>query len=50
MGSLATPPDWADSGDDGDDPTVKLGDVLSGRLADVEIDSVESVRDVRKRR
>jgi len=50
MGTYATPPDWADSGDEADDATAKLGDVLSGRLADVDIDSVEAVRDVRERR
>lgn len=47
MGRYATPQDWADSGDDADDNTAKLGDVLSGRLADVDLDSVEAVRDVR---
>ncbi len=47
MGSYATPPDWAESGDKSDDTAAKLGDVLSGRLADVDIDSVEAVRDVR---
>ena len=46
MGTYATPPDWADSGDE-DDTAAKLGDALSGRLADVDIDSVEAVRDVR---
>jgi len=50
MGSYAMPPDWTDSGDEGDSATAKLGDVLSGRLADVDIDSVEAVRDVRERR
>lgn len=50
MGSYATPPDWAESGDESDDTAAKLGDVLSGRLADVDIDSVEAVRDVRERR
>jgi len=50
MGSYAPPPDWAESGDENDDTAAKLGDVLSGRLADVDIDSVEAVRDVRERR
>lgn len=50
MGSYATPPDWVDSDDEADETTAKLGDVLSGRLADVDIDSVEAVRDVRERR
>lgn len=47
MGSYATPPDWADSGDEDDDTAAKLGDVLSGRLADVDSDSIEAVRDAR---
>ena len=50
MGSYATPPDWIDSGNEADSPAAKLGDVLSGRLSDVDIDSVEAVRDVRERR
>ena len=50
MGSYATPPDWVDAGDESDEPSARLGDVLSGRLADVEVDSVEAVRDVRERR
>ncbi|WP_089671094.1 hypothetical protein [Halohasta litchfieldiae] len=32
-----------------DESTAKLGDVLSGRLAAVDIDSVEAVRDTRER-
>jgi len=32
-----------------DKSTAKLGDVLSGRLAAVDIDSVEAVRDTRER-
>lgn len=47
MGSYATPPDWVASDTDVDDATAPLGDILSGRLADVDIDSVEAVRDVR---
>lgn len=50
MGSCTTPPDGTDSGDEADETTAKLGDVLSGRLADVDIDSVEAVRDIRERR
>lgn len=50
MGSYATLPDWGNSGDEADETTANLGDVLSGRLSDVEIDSVEAVRDVRERR
>jgi hypothetical protein len=47
MESYATPPDWAESGDESDDTSANLGDVLSGQLADVDIDSVGAVRDVR---
>lgn len=47
MGRYATPPDWAESGDEADDTTAKLGEVLSGRLADVDSDSVEALRDAR---
>lgn len=49
MGSYATPPDWADSDNEADSAATKLGDVISGRLADVDVDSVEAVRDVRER-
>lgn len=48
MGSYATPPNWTDESPE-DEPRARLGDLLSGRLADVEIDSVEAVRDERKR-
>ncbi|MFC7133831.1 MULTISPECIES: hypothetical protein [Salinibaculum] len=52
MGSYATPPDWSDPTDEDDDEesAVKLGELLSGRLADVDIDSVEAVRETRERR
>jgi len=50
MGSYATPPDWSKPTDEGDKSAVKLGDLLSGRLADVDIDSVEAVREARERR
>lgn len=50
MGSYATPPDWIDSDERNDEPSDRLGDVLAGRLADVEVDSVEAVREVRERR
>jgi len=36
--------------DTNDESTAKLGDVLSGRLADVDINSVEAVRETRERR
>jgi hypothetical protein len=49
MGSYATPPNWTDESSDDDQPRPRLGDLLSGRLADVDVDSVEAVRDERKR-
>jgi hypothetical protein len=48
MGSYATPPNWTDEPSD-DDREQRLGDLLSGRLADVNVDSVEAVRDERRR-
>lgn len=50
MGSHATLPDSADRDDEPANREEKLGDLLSGRLGDVDIDSVEAVRDVRERR
>jgi|GEM_PF-1764135 len=50
MGTHATPPEWGGASDETDDTSAKLGDALSGRLADVDIDSVEAVRGVRERR
>lgn len=50
MGSYATLPDWSDSNEKGEESAAGLGDVLSGRLADVEVDSVEAVREARERR
>lgn len=51
MGSHATLPDTAERDDEpADGDGGKLGDLLSGRLGDVDIDSVEAVRDVRERR
>lgn len=47
MGSYATPPDRPDPPDEA---KTKLGDLLSGRLADVEVDSVEAVREEREPR
>lgn len=49
MGSYVSPPDWTDP-TDGDDPDVDLGDVLSGRLADVTVDPVEAAEEERERR
>jgi hypothetical protein len=48
MGSYATLPNWVDESSD-DEPRRRLGDLLSGRLADVEVDSVEAVRNERRR-
>lgn len=45
MGSSVAPP--ARKGEESDDE-VKLGDLLSGRLAEVEVDSVEVVRELRE--
>ena len=50
MGSYTTPPDWSKPPDEDDQSAVKLGDLLSRRLADVDIDSVEAVRETRERR
>jgi len=50
MGSYATPPDWPGQTDGNDESEDKLGDLLSGRLADVDIDSVAAVRETRERR
>jgi hypothetical protein len=49
MGSYATPPNWTDESSDDDESRPRLGDLLSGRLADVAGDSVEAVRDERRR-
>lgn len=50
MGSYATPPDWSKPSDEDDQSAEKLGDLLSGRLSGVDIDSVEAVREARERR
>jgi len=49
MGSYATPPNWTDGSSENDEPRPRLGDLLSGRLADVDVDSVAVVRDERRR-
>lgn len=49
MGSYAMPPDWSESVDEDDEPADRLGDLLSGRLKEVDIDSVEAVREARER-
>ena len=48
MGSYAGPPNSADPSDESDDGQIKLGDFLSGRLADVNVDSVVAVREERE--
>lgn len=63
MGCNVSSPDWTTLTDEKDDSTaklsnfdkddestVKLGDVLSGRLSNVDSDSVEAVRETRERR
>jgi hypothetical protein len=50
MGSYAMPPDWFESVDEDDEPADSLGDLLSGRLTEVHIDSVDAVRETRERR
>jgi len=51
MGSPATiPTDAERDGEPPEDDGPNLGDLLSGRLGDIDIDSVEAVRDVRERR
>jgi hypothetical protein len=49
MGSYATPPGCTRPSDQPDESRAKLGDLLSGRLADVDVDSVEAVREDRER-
>ena len=49
MGSRARIPPSEFSEQDDSDVEGALGDVLSGRFADVSIDSVDAVRDVRER-
>lgn len=50
MGSRATPPDGPESSDEADQTPVELGDLLSGRLAEIDVNSVEVVREERERR
>lgn len=49
MGSNARVPSSGPPSDDDNETDSKLGDLLSGRLSDVEINSVTAVRDVRER-
>lgn len=48
MGSYAALPDWYESDENEDGAAPGLGDLLSGRLAEVELDSVDAVRDERE--
>ncbi|WP_154019952.1 hypothetical protein [Halococcus sediminicola] len=49
MGSYAMPPTADDGSSDEDgDESSRLGDRLAGRFSDVDIDSVEAVRDERE--
>jgi hypothetical protein len=51
MGSFATIPTGTKRDDEpSEDEKLELGNLLSGRLADVDVDSVDVVRDVRERR
>jgi hypothetical protein len=50
MGSYATPPDWVVSVDESEGTTASLGDVLSGRFEEIDIDSVAAVREERERK
>ncbi|WP_436900283.1 hypothetical protein [Halovenus halobia] len=47
MGSYAAVPEL-DRSEEPNDSTTKLGDALSGRFADVDIDSVRAVREQRE--
>ena len=48
MGSHAVHPDWEEADKESDGTTVKLGDLLSGRFEETEIDSVAAVREQRE--
>lgn len=47
MGSTARIPSSEPSEED--EKEVRLGDLLAGRLSDVDVDSVEAVRELRER-
>jgi hypothetical protein len=49
MGSYASPPDWSEPSDEDDETGPRLGDLLSGRLSNVSVDSVAAVRAERER-
>jgi hypothetical protein len=48
MGSYAAVPDDESTGEAGGEQP-RLGDLLAGRLTDVEVDSVDAVREARER-
>lgn len=52
MGTYASPSDWEEGDEDRDTDrtTANLGELLSGRFADVDVDSVAIIRDHRERR
>jgi len=50
MGSNARVPSSDSSSEDTGGNDVALGDLLSGRLADVDVNSVEAVREFRERK
>lgn len=50
MGTYASPSDWEEEDEGRDDSTTNLGELLSGRFADVDVDSVTVVREHRERR
>lgn len=50
MGTYSSPSDWDESAEDRDDTSAELGELLSGRFADVDVDSVAVVREHRERR
>jgi hypothetical protein len=49
MGSYAGRPRSHEPAEDAPGDQKKLGDILAGRLADVDVDSVKEVREERKR-
>jgi hypothetical protein len=49
MGSNARVPSSGPSSEDDTEQNPKLGDLLSGRLSEVDVDSVTAVREVRER-
>jgi hypothetical protein len=50
MGNRVGSPPVSNPTEDVDDEQTKLGDLLVGRLSNVDVDSVEAVRELRERR